>query len=231
MKFGAEPKKLAILGGLMLVGGYVLFTNVFSPGTDGRNEVRAARPAPAALPGIPVAPKASRRRAAGTGRGNIREFKPAWRSTRPEEKPDPSNIDPTLRTDLLAKVQSVELAGGARNVFQFGAPPPPAGPKIPVKTPKQIQEEMAKLNQAPSGPPTPPPPPPINLKYFGYSSLRGASRKRAFFLDGDDIFVAEEGEMIKKRYRVVRIGINSVEVEDTQFQSKQTLPLQQEAAG
>ena len=83
----------------------------------------------------------------------------------------------------------------------------------------------------PPGPPAPPPPPPITLKYYGYSSARGDNRKHAFFLDGDDILVAAEGETVKKRYRVVRIGVNSVVMEDTQFKHEQTLPLQEEAAG
>jgi len=84
----------------------------------------------------------------------------------------------------------------------------------------------------PPPPPKPaePPPPPINLKYYGYSSAKD-NRKRAFFLDGDDILVAAEGETVKKRYRVVRIGVNSVVMEDTQFKHEQTLPLQEEAAG
>jgi hypothetical protein len=68
------------------------------------------------------------------------------------------------------------------------------------------------------------------LKYYGYSSAKD-NRKHAFFLDGDDILVAAEGETVKKRYRVVRIGVNSVVMEDTQFKHEQTLPLQEEAAG
>jgi hypothetical protein len=44
--------------------------------------------------------------------------------------------------------------------------------------------------------------------------------------------VAAEGEMVKKRYRVVQIGVNSVVMEDTQFKNnRQTLILQQEQAG
>ena len=39
------------------------------------------------------------------------------------------------------------------------------------------------------------------------------------------------GELVKKRYKVVRIGVNSVVVEDTQFKNhQQTLVLQQEQA-
>ena len=34
-------------------------------------------------------------------------------------------IDPTLQLDRFVKVQRVELEGGARNVFQFSAAPPP----------------------------------------------------------------------------------------------------------
>ena len=34
-------------------------------------------------------------------------------------------IDPTLRLDLLAKLQDEGPAGGARNLFQFGPAPPP----------------------------------------------------------------------------------------------------------
>ena len=34
-------------------------------------------------------------------------------------------------------------------------------------------------------------------------------------------------EVIKRRYRVVRIGVNSLVVEDIEFKSEQTLPLQE----
>ena len=82
----------------------------------------------------------------------------------------------------------------------------------------------------PPGPVTPPPPP-ITLKYYGYIAQRADGRKRAFFLDGDDILVAAEGELLKRRYKVVRIGVNSAIVEDMQFNNTQTIPLQEETAG
>ena len=59
------------------------------------------------------------------------------------------------------------------------------------------------------------------------SSCTGA--KRVFFLDGDEIVVATEGQLVKNRYKVVRVGINSVVVEDVQFQHEQTLPLEEQA--
>ena len=151
---------------------------------------------------------------------------------RPEERVDPMTIDPTLRTDLLAKVQAVSMEGGNRNLFQFStAPPPPLPPEPKVKIADRAEAKAAAA--APPGPPAAPAAPaapPILLKYYGYTSARGGdNRKHAFFLDGEDILVAGEGEVVKKRYRVVRIGINSVVMEDTQYKHEQTLPLQEEA--
>ena len=61
--------------------------------------------------------------------------------------------------------------------------------------------------------------------------MRGENSRTAFFLDGEDILVATEGQVVKKRYRVVRIGTSSVVMEDTQSKTQQTLPLQEEAVG
>jgi hypothetical protein len=74
--------------------------------------------------------------------------------------------------------------------------------------------------------------PPIPLKYYGYANPRATTtRRRAFFLDGEDIIIAGEGELIKKRYKLVKIGVNSVTMEDTQFNNdQQTLPLAQDLA-
>lgn len=237
MKLGGEPKKLAFLGVLALVGGYVFYTNVISSSSPAPTPTaRPAAQSPALqlpqAPDIPAArPGGPRKQINRNARGSLQDFRPPL-ARKPEEGPLPPNIDPTLRLDLLSKVQSVDVQGGARNLFQFTMPPAPPtpavkGPVIMPKTPEQIQAENLAKPVIPSGPPQAPP---INLKYYGYSSLRRDGKKRAFFLDGEDIFVAEEGELIKKRYKVIRIGVNSVEVEDTQFQSKQTLPLQQEAA-
>jgi hypothetical protein len=140
-------------------------------------------------------------------------------------------IDPELRLDLLAKVQAVNIEGGRRNLFAVGAPPLPPEPNVPVKKDTQVAQMGPQPPPAPPPPPPAPQAPPITLKYYGYSSARGDNRKHAFFLDGDDILVAAEGETVKKRYRVVRIGVNSVVMEDTQFKHEQTLPLQEEAAG
>ncbi len=49
--------------------------------------------------------------------------------------------------------------------------------------------------------------------------------KRAFFLEGDAIYIAAEGELINSRYKVIYVGVNSAVVEDTSNRSQQALPL------
>jgi hypothetical protein len=233
MKVGAEPKKIAILVGLTGLAGYLLYSNLFTsptPSSGAAVEARVVRQTAADSAVTAAAQTAAAPARSGAGRRNTsQEFRPAYK----RKGVDTSTIDPRLRLDLLAKVQAVDLSPAERNLFQFGAAPPVVVPgpdpgKIIPKTQTQIQAEQARLNP---GPPPPPPPPAITLKYYGYTAQRADGRKRAFFLDGDDIFVAAEGELIKKRYKVVRIGVTSVEVEDTQFSHTQMLPLAEEAAG
>jgi hypothetical protein len=236
MKLGTDRKKLAILGVLTGAAVYLLYSNVFSsPSESGSVQARVARPSISdAMPQPLASPRTASQRAmaasrsANTRRGS-QEFRPAYKS---KGGVDPTAIDPRLRLDLLAKVQAVEVGPAERNLFQFGAAAAPAvrePPKILPKPPAEIAREQAKL--APPGPPAPPPPPPITLKYYGYTAHRADGNKRAFFLDGEEIFVAAEGELVKRRYKVVRIGVNSVVVEDTQFNNTQTLPLAEESAG
>ena len=234
MKLGADRKKVVILGALAVVAAYFLYSNVFSSPSGTSARPHAARPS--ASDAGAAASSTSQTAAPATRKTTSRsahEFRPSLKKT-PDI--DTNTIDPKLRLDLLAKVQAVELAPAERNIFQFGAAPAPAiavkdPGKIIPKTPTQIAQEAAQQAAA-AGPPQPPPPPPITLKYYGYTAQRGDGQKRAFFLDGDDIFVAAEGEMVKRRYKIVRIGLSSAVVEDTQFNSTQTLPLTpEESAG
>ena len=237
MKLGAEKekKKIVFLVVLTAAAAYLLYSNVFSsaPGSDssGSPHASVARPAKSAAgsqaaPPAPATPSASGQKAAS--RRTTQEFRPAWKR---KTTVDTSAIDPKLRLDLLAKVQAVELGPAERNVFQFGAAAAPALPKEPrpiiPKSPAQIRAEQEAAAAAIG----PPPPPPIPLKYYGYTAQRVDGHKRAFFLDGDDIFVASEGDVVKRRYKVVRIGVNSAVVEDTQLNNTQTLPLAEESAG
>ena len=46
-----------------------------------------------------------------------------------------------------------------------------------------------------------------------------------FLLKGEDIFLAKEGDMVDRRYKIVRVGTNSVEVQDVLTNHTETIPL------
>lgn len=98
-----------------------------------------------------------------------------------------------------------------------------------------IPNPIAKV-QIESGPPTPPQPPPpppppaITLKYFGFANKPGEPKK-AFLSQGEDIFIAVEGEIVNRRYKVIRIGPASVEIEDVLYNNRQSIPLTQSPQG
>jgi hypothetical protein len=224
MKIGADRKKIGILAGLVLVLAWFLFSDMGSevPARTTRVSARAAAPKPDPTDGV-LNPPASETRP----RPPLRPESGGLRLTFKDKRADPTSVDPTLRLDLLTKVQNVSLEGGERNLFQFGAAPLPKTPEpkiIPKPVPMLQQQEVAAR---PVTPPKPPPPP-IPLKFYGYASAR-AGVQRAFFLQGDEIVVAAEGELIQRRYKVVKIGINSCVVEDTQFKNAQTLALEEQA--
>jgi hypothetical protein len=228
-----EPKKLAILVALLVVAALTLYFNVFSGDSSGPapvSPVASAPVAPQAQVYLPASPRPTERRRAEASAGG--EFKPRQGPANPQDRPDPATIDPTLRLDLLAKVQQVEPDATIRNIFQYGAAPPlPALGKpieLPKNTPKIAVNKPGLILPQHPGPPATPQPPPITFKYYGYKVSKASGRKQAFLLDGDDIIIAGENDSVKSgRYRVVTIGVNSITIEDTQFKKSQTLPLQE----
>lgn len=124
-------------------------------------------------------------------------------------------LDPTLRFDLLKASEETEYAGKGRNIFQPFTPPP----EIPdVETPPIVPEEN---NTAVN---TPPPPPPIDLKFYGFASRPGEPKK-IFLAQGENIFIGGEGDIVNRRYRIVKIGATSVEIEDVLNNQRQSIPL------
>jgi len=245
-QLGAEPKKLAVLGGLAVVLAVVYVINR----TPDVPQQAASIAPPAARKAVPLESLSARARsvqgAAGLspqgasetgsprrGQVGIQDFKPTLKLP---EGVDVSRVDPALKLNLLAELQTLPLEGGERSLFEFGAAPRP-------KTPTPIVAPVKPIMPLPSSPvtsgppPLPPKPaiPPIPLKYYGYVSdsraVAPGARKRAFFLDGEDIVVAGENDLIHNRFRIIRIGVNAAVVEDTTNKNQETLPLVEELPG
>jgi hypothetical protein len=125
------------------------------------------------------------------------------------------SIDPTLRFDLLKASEDTKYEGAGRNIFRaFVEPPPP--PVVSVATDHQAGPQL---------PPQPPPPPPIDLKFYGFAISKPGEAKRVFLLQGEDVFIAKEGDIVDRRYKVVHITPNAVEILDVLSNNRQSIPL------
>ena len=126
-------------------------------------------------------------------------------SAKPTRKPADENLDPTLRLDLLATSEKTQYEGVGRNIF------------VSQREEVVIQQPVAPANTdsqpPPYIPPQPQPPPPIPLKFYGFANSPGEPKK-VFLKNGEDVFVAGEGEIVDRRYKVIRITATSVEIQD-----------------
>ena len=130
------------------------------------------------------------------------------------------NLDPTLRLDLLASAEQTQYTGSGRNIFVSQAEPPP----IPIPGSSGVTDKPKDPVWTPPASGTPPP---IPLKFFGFASKVGEPKK-IFLSSGEDVFVAGEGEIVNRRYKVVRITPTSVEMQDLVYSGPtQNIPLTQ----
>ena len=124
-------------------------------------------------------------------------------------------LDPTLDLALLSQSEEIKYAGNGRNIFVAGS--------LPIEKPKGNGTDKPTAVYTP--PPTPPPPP-ITLKFFGFANRPGETKK-VFLSQNEDVFIAAEGDIVDRRYRVLHISPNAVEVEDVINNNRQSLPLTQ----
>lgn len=130
-----------------------------------------------------------------------------------------SSLDPTLDESAMLRTESLVYAGTGRNIFSMTAvaapvalpsvvPKPRPGPVVPVVPPPYV----------------PPPPPPINLKFFG-TEQRQHAPLQAFLSHGDDIYLASQGDIVARIYKILSITERNIQVEDLTNHNTQTLPL------
>jgi hypothetical protein len=133
---------------------------------------------------------------------------------------DPGSLDVNL---AALQREGVAQQATGRDPFGFRAaapPPPPAGGSA-VRPPPPAGEPPPEA----SGPPPPPPPPPITLKFIGLIVDGPGQRKIAVLSDGKFVFHGREGDIIEGRFRVVRIGDESMQMEHIDGRGRQTIRL------
>ena len=82
---------------------------------------------------------------------------------------------------------------------------------------------------APAPPPGPPPVAPLVVPatFFGYVTDARTGVRRAFFSEGDDVFVVGVGEILLGRFRLLQIGNSTAELEETGSGRRATVTLQE----
>jgi hypothetical protein len=216
MRAGAENRKKTIVAGALGAVALVCIFYAYNALYGGTS----AAPAPSTAPvkttarAANTAAPAQAAQPANAGRNSVPGVDAAKLAT------TSASLDPTLDETAMHRTESLVYSGSGRNIFSltYTPPPPPIPPKVPSPRPKPL----------PPPPPAytgPPPPPPINLKFFG-TARRGNGPVQAFLLQGDNVYLASAGEIVAHKYKIVSINLNSIQVEDLQYNNTQTLPLQ-----
>jgi hypothetical protein len=144
--------------------------------------------------------------------------KAASRSTKKEHVAE--SLDPMLNLKQLNATEQIQYEGSGRNIFVSQAEVEIPKPIGPGNTDGAKAEDTWR-------PPALTPPPAIPLKFFGFANQPGEP-KRVFLSKGDDVFIAGEGEIVDRRYKVVHISQGSVEIQDVVGSGPpQTVPLTQ----
>jgi hypothetical protein len=123
-----------------------------------------------------------------------------------------NNLDPTLHMNVLEASRRVKYEPG-RNIFRME--------EAPIPKPANVRPTATPI---PTPTPTPPPPP-IPLKFYGFQNKANPDQKQIFLAENDVVFVAKQGDIIDRRYRVVSIQKTSVTIEDVLTNNKQDIQL------
>jgi hypothetical protein len=207
VKLGAENRKQTIAAAVLGVLLLLIVAYEFMPSSS---TIASTEPATTAT-GLPASPTNAARPAPHRGSA----------STSGKKERTPQSLDPTLHIEQLASIEQIKYEGSGRNIFISQAEE--------VLIPKVIGKVNTDnpAGKPWGGPPPIPQPPPIPLKFFGFASQPGEPKKIFLSKDGD-VFIAGEGEIVDRRYKVVRISPTSVEIQDVVGSGPpQSIPLTQ----
>jgi hypothetical protein len=128
--------------------------------------------------------------------------------------------NPHIRVEKLEEPRKTEYKSAGRNIFNAVAPPPPE--------PAHSASRREHPTVVPPPPDPVPPPPVLPVKFFGYGTVPNGTVRRAFFTDGEDVYIVPEGEVLMSRFRILKVGNASVEFEEISSGRRNTAPLEEQ---
>lgn len=135
-----------------------------------------------------------------------------------------SSAPPKVNIEALqmSRGEPVDLG---RNPFRFRPPPaPPPPPPAPTASVGRPGNMTMPTPFGPAPPTGPPEPPPIALKFIGIVTLPDGTRK-AGLTDGQAPVWGKEGEEILGRYRILKIGVESLDIAYLDGRGRRTIRL------
>jgi hypothetical protein len=120
----------------------------------------------------------------------------------------------------LASLEQVpEQGSGARNPFGFGTPPAPPRPAAPPYVPPPPAPTPAPQQVGP------PPLSPIPVKFMGFVEDPARPGKVVALSLNGGVVIAREGELVDGRYRLVKVGLESIVMAYPDGRGQQTIRL------
>jgi hypothetical protein len=126
-----------------------------------------------------------------------------------------ANEVPPLTPEDLNPHKPAASAPGGRDLFDFRPPTPvPPPTPLPAPTPQPVCGDGRYVGPCP---PTPPPPPtptpaPPDIGFRCIGTFGPKDNPIAVLVQGDQIVNARAGDVVFERFKVVRVGFESVEV-------------------
>jgi hypothetical protein len=120
---------------------------------------------------------------------------------------------------LAALEQVPEQGEAARNPFGFGTPPAPPRPPAPTYVPPPQQAPP------PPRPTGPPPLPAIPVKFIGFVEDPARPGKVVALIVNGGVTIAREGDLVDGRYRLVKVGLESIVMAYPDGRGQQTIRL------
>ncbi len=117
--------------------------------------------------------------------------------------------------------QNTEYKPSGRNPFIESAPPPTS--PSPTTVAQKAAESSFRNYTVPREVIVPPQ---LPWKFFGYGNLPSNGAREAFLLEGDDVHIVAEGEVVLNHIRIVHIGNEKIDYEDTKTGAHNSNPLE-----
>jgi len=162
----------------------------------------------------------------------------AWALLRPRAAAPPRSAAPAGKTagktqELprigLARLDATPSGSGAggSDIFRYGAP----STKVVLRSPPPPVAPNPNPAGGPLGPdgldasPTPPPVPAMNVKYIGSVADKRGLKVAVLMTDRKEVLTGRPGDVVANRFKIVSIGLESVDVQDLGSDRVRRIPL------